>query len=266
MQRTLCPPSLLTWSQGRELVLPKEHGSWSLAFEPIVFGLIAAPSLAGGWFGLSVAAAFFARRPLRIATREHRADRRAAARQALAICAGVSIISLLVAVRSAGLGWLAWLAPSGLAGVFFLTSDLRNNGREASAEIAGAAAFAFLPAALAALSGRSAAIAIAMGLVMCARAVPTVICVRAGLRAAKTGVCHVAPAIVSAVVAVIVALLLALAHLAPWIAVAAMVVFALRATLLLVTPRPALRARTIGMIEAVLGVCFVVTVALAWTV
>jgi hypothetical protein len=73
MERTLSPTSLPTWSQGRELVLPKEHGSWSLAIEPVVFGLIAAPSVAGGWFGLAVLAAFFARRPVRIALRNPRA-------------------------------------------------------------------------------------------------------------------------------------------------------------------------------------------------
>lgn len=264
MERTLPSPSLLTWAQGRELILPKEHGSWSLALEPLLFGLLAAPSVAGGWFALAVVAAFFARRPLRISVREARAERRTAARQALVACIGVSAVAMLVAVRLAGLAWLGWLIPSALAGGVFLVFDLRSAGREQPAEIAGAAAFAWLPAALAALAGHSASASIALALVMCGRAVPTVLCVRAALRGMKTGAWHVAPAIVSSVMAALVTLLLWLAGHAPFLAVAAMIVFAFRAAWFLVAPRPAVRAKTIGMLEAALGVVFVLVVALHW--
>ena len=41
----------------RELVLPKEHGSWAFAFEPIALGLLIAPSPAGGWLALAMAVA-----------------------------------------------------------------------------------------------------------------------------------------------------------------------------------------------------------------
>ena len=57
---------------------------------------------------------------------------------------------------------------------------------------------------------------------------------------------------------------LAQTGLAPWTAVLALAVLAARAFALLVFPRPALRARTIGMIEAGLGAAFVLMVALSW--
>lgn len=264
MERTFPSPSLLTWSQGRELILPKEHGSWSLALEPLIFGLIAAPSVAGGWFALAVVAAFFARRPLRISVHEVRAERRVAARQVLAMCVGVSALAMLVAVRLAGIAWLAWLIPSALGGGWFIAFDLRSAGREQAAEVAGAAAFAWLPAALAALAGTSASTGISLALVMCGRAVPTVLCVRAALRGRKTGAWDIAPAMASAVFAIAVTLFLSLAGLAPWITVAAMILFAFRAAWLLVAPKPAVRAKTIGMLEAALGAVFVIAVALSW--
>jgi hypothetical protein len=71
-------------------------------------------------------------------------------------------------------------------------------------------------------------------------------------------------ALFAAVTALAIGVMLARAGLAPVTAVAALAVLSLRAIGLLVFPRPALRARTIGMIEAVLGVLFVLSVALTW--
>jgi hypothetical protein len=251
-------------AQWRELVLPKEHGSWSLALEPLIFGLIAAPSVAGGWLALAVTSGFFARRPLRIAWRDARAERRGEARIALATCVTAALVALSFAIAAAGVNWLTWLAPSAIAGALFVSFDLRNGGREELAELAGSAAFAFLPAAIAVLAGTRPESALALAVVMCGRAIPTVLCVRAALRAMKTGVRRPAPALVTAFVALVASLVLARNGLAPAAAVAALAVLALRATGLLVFPRPALRARTIGMIEAVLGLAFVLTAAVAW--
>lgn len=244
--------------------MPKEHGSWSLALEPLAFGLIAAPSAAGGWLALGVAAGFFARRPLRIAWRDSSQVRRGEARVALAGCALAGVMAVAIATALAGFGWMVWLVPAALAGALFLSFDLRNGGREEMAEIAGSTAFALLPAAIAVLAGAAPLSAIALALVMCGRAIPTVLCVRSTLRGAKTGVRRPVPALIAAVSALAVGLVLARSGLAPVTAVVALAVLALRAIALLVFPRPALRARTIGMIEAVLGVAFVLAVALAW--
>jgi hypothetical protein len=255
------PPSLAQW---RDMVLPKEHGSWSLALEPLAFGLLVAPSSGGGFLALAVAAAFFARRPLRIAWRDARAERRSDARSALAALALIAMAALVGAWLVAGAGWILWLVPSAIAGALFLSFDLRNGGREETAEIAGSAAFAFLPAAFAAIDGASPAAAIALGLVMAGRAVPTVLGVRSALRGAKTGIRRPAPALLAAFAALAVGGVLVRQGLAPVTAVAALGVLAARAVALLVFPRPALRPRTIGMAEAVIGVLFVVSVAIAW--
>lgn len=249
----------------RDVVWPKEHGSWSLAFEPLAFGLIAAPSLAGAALGVAVVAAFFARQPLRVAVRSADAARRGRARVALVICGGIAMGGTVIAAAAAGnLEWLVWLGPVAVGGAVFIGYDLRNAGREAVAEVTGAAAFAFVPAALAVLAGRPPLAASALAVVMIGRAVPTVLAVRAALRLAKNGASSPVPALVSAGLALAAGIGLAAAGAAPRVAAWALAVLALRVFALLVYPRPGLRARTIGLIEAMLGGAFVVLVAAAW--
>jgi hypothetical protein len=263
MVRTFALPSWPSRAEWRDLVLPKEHGSWSLALEPLAFGLLAAPSPAGAWFAVAVIAGFFARRPLRIAWRETRRERREHARVALAMCSVVAATAMLAAVSIAGVFWLRWLVPSAVAGAVFIRYDLRNASRDGAAEVIGAAAFALLPAAFAALAGAGPATALALAIVMCGRAVPTVLTVRGALRGARTGEVRPAPALVAALAALGAGVALAAAGLAPWITAATAAVFLLRATIIL-SPRVSLRARTIGMIEAALGVAFVLAVGIAW--
>ena len=139
----LATPSL--FARWRELVLPREHGSWSFALEPLALGLMVAPSAAGACLALTVPAAFFARRPLHLALDEARADRRSEARRALAACAAAATLFFLGTLALGGAAWLAWLLPVAAAGAVFLHFDLRGAGREEVAEVAGAAAFALVP-------------------------------------------------------------------------------------------------------------------------
>jgi len=253
-------PPRSTW---RELVVPREHGSWSLALEPLAFGLIISPSAAGGWLAVAVIAAFFARRPLRVAWNETRRGRRQDALVALCLCGLISLLAFAVSIAAGGAGVFAWLIPSLGAGAWFLSCDLRNGGREEAAEIAGAAAFALLPMAFAAVGGHAPMLAVAMGLLMCARAIPSVMGVRAVLRATKTGIQRPMPALATASVALVMTATLVRMELASTTALAAVAVLTLRTMALLVWPKPAMRARTIGMIEAALGVAFVVVVGIA---
>jgi hypothetical protein len=254
-----------TRDQWRDVALPREHGSWSLALEPLTLGLLAAPSAAGGWFALAVFAGFLARRPLRIAWREQPSSRRDAAASALLICALAALAAVSPAVAERGFGWLAWLVPSTLLGGFFVSRDVRNAGREEAAEIAGAAAFALLAAPMALLGGSTPATALALAVIMTGRAVPTVMTVRAALRSEKTGVRRDFPALFASSVAFAVACGLASFGRCPWSAALALGIVFLRAFALLAYPRPRLRARTIGMIEAALGLGFVILAGTTWT-
>jgi hypothetical protein len=106
--------------------------------------------------------------------------------------------------------------------------------------------------------------AVAVGLLALGRSVPSVAGVRAFLRAAKTGIRCDGPALAAAFLALVATAYLVARGLAPTFAVVALGIFALRTLLLLVVVRPAWRARTLGMIEAGLGLAFVAGLAIAW--
>lgn len=255
------PAARIGW---REVAWPREHGSWSLAFEPLVFGLMAAPSVGGAWLALAVVGAFFARRPLRIACQDLSPDRRSAARGVLALCGALILLAAWAVVQVGGTAWLVWLAPSAVAGSVFLVFDLRNAARTASAEVAGAVAFACLPGVFGVLAGCSPWEAGALAVVMCGRAVPTVLTVRAALRATKTGEGGAGPALACALVALVAGLFCAMAGWIGWVGPVGLAALAARSFGLLLFPRPVLRARTLGLIEAMVGLAFVVVVAAAW--
>lgn len=264
MENVISSTSSKALPRWRDLVMPKEHGSWSLALEPVALGLLAAPSLGGAALAVSVVAAFFARRPLRTGLLESQPEKRRAARGAAVGCGTIALVGWFGAIYSAGPGWWPWLVPTAIAGAFFLHFDLQLSGRDQSAEIAGATAFAWLPAVFAILAGWKAPAAAALGAVMLARAVPTVLTVRTWLRGRKTGVSRPFVPLVLVVAAVVGGAMLARAGLSPWPPVIFLALFAARSFVLLVSPRPAVRASTMGMIEAGLGILFVLATAVAW--
>jgi hypothetical protein len=245
------------------LVRPREHGSWSLALEPLALGLLVAPSGAGLTLAAATVAAFFARRPLRLWW-EGGADTGQAA-NALLGCSELALSAAALAVLLGGTAWLPWLLPPALLGGVFLFLDLRREGRSATAELAGAAAFAFLPAVLARLAGFAPAAALALGAVSLARHVPTVLYVRARVRAHKAAPVSPAPGVAAAGIACFGTAVLVRLGLAPTTALALTGLLLARAILLLGPAGAGLAARTIGIIEAALGLLFVVLLGVTWT-
>lgn len=256
----------------RSLVLPREHGSWSLALEPVALGLLVAPSHGGAWLALAVLAGFFTRRPLKLAATLPASDpRRAAAWRwtllfaviALAALGASAATKVPITQQSAFVAlWpLLLAAPLGAA---FLWFDLRGEMREAEAEIAGSAAFALVPATFATLAGWPAAPALALAALMLARSVPTVLTVRTFLRLAKGKASTALPALASAGVALLLVLALATRGLVPGTAVVLAALLAARTGWLLSPRTPAWSARRAGITEAVIGAVFVAALALAY--
>jgi len=236
------------------LILPKEHGSWSLAFEPVGLFLLVAPSIAGIALALAAGAGFFTRRPLKLALTLPSSDPRR--RPA---CIGAAVIALLAIgalTATAFLGSIRLLWPLLLAaplGGLFLWFDLRNAMRETEAELAGSAAFALLPAAGATLAGWPAPAALALAAVALARSVPTVLTVRSYLRRSKGQPFNTTSAVAAASVAWAGLALLALRGWIPPLAVAAGTVLWLRTAWLLSAFHPGWSARRVGILEAGLG-------------
>lgn len=257
----------------RSLVVPREHGSWSLALEPVALGLLVAPSLAGTFLAVAVVAGFFTRRPLKLAaTLPPTEPRRAAAFRWTLLFAAIALTALALSAFP-GIGgntpsadWHAlWplllAAPFGAA---FLWFDLRGEMREAEAELAGTAAFALVPATFATLAGWSAAPALALAALMLARSLPTVLTVRTYLRFAKNKPATALPALASALVAFAIAITLAARALAPITACALTGLLAARTAWMLSPFPPAWSAKRVGMTEAIVGLVYLAGLALAY--
>lgn len=246
------------------LVLPKEHGSWSLAFEPVALGLLTAPSKAGIPLAFAAGAGFFLRRPLRLLLQTRPDPRRPLA----AFCAGSLILlagfGLALAARLGGVAQLWPLIPAAFAGAIFVWFDARNENRAGAVEIAGATSFALLPAAFASLAGWRMESSLALAAVMLARSVPTVMLVRTLLRRAKGRTTTKAPVLLATMIATGILFWLAGLSLAPWMTVAMSFLLLARAIWCLSADRPRLTARQLGYMELILGVVVVLTAAVAW--
>ncbi len=247
-----------------KLLLPREHGSWSLALEPLVLGLLAAPSALGVALAAAALAGFFLRRPLKIVL-NRQADARRPLAGTMALILGLFALGALAAVVREGEMVRLWpLAPAALAALAFVWFDSRNEAREGAAELAGVVAFGVLPAACAALAGWGAAASAALAAVMLARSVPTVLVLRVYMRRRKG--CRTSPvsAFFATGAAVVLTGGLVWLRLAPWPAAMFTVLLAGRAVWLLGGHRRMLSPGTVGVAEMMLGWTMVLTVAALW--
>src|SRR5690606_8314064 len=62
--------------QWRAVALPAEHGGWSFWLEPILLGLLLAPTIAGLWLALASFGVFLSRQPFKIAWADRQRGRR----------------------------------------------------------------------------------------------------------------------------------------------------------------------------------------------
>jgi hypothetical protein len=243
----------------RPLALPAEHGGWSMLFEPIVLGLLVAPSLAGSLIGAAAVLAFLARHPLRLLVQDMRRRRRYARTMicewlALAY-AGAAAIALFAAVAMSGSRVLLPLMAGALLAVIQFALDLRQRGRSFVAEICGACATATTAAAIATASHRSWEVALPLALLAASLTLPAILFVRAVLRRERrttTMVLHGA--------AVIGATILWQRGLTPAVTIAVMAILLVRAAIGLQS-KTAPTAKIIGVREAIAGAAAVLIIA-----
>lgn len=191
----------------RSVALPAEHGGWAFLIEPMLLGLLLAPSWAGLALCFAAACAFLLHQPLKVVISDRRKGRvyartRLAQRFALAY-AGVGAAAFALAILSArGPFWLPVLASLPFAGIQ-LAAETRGGSRSLTAELTGAVALAGTAPAVLLAAGQPFAPALAAWLLLVLRAVSSIVYVRARLRQI-----HGKPAHIDAVVAVHIACVL----------------------------------------------------------
>jgi hypothetical protein len=164
-----------TW---RAVVVPSEHGGWGLTLEPALLGLLVAPSIAGGALAIAAFLAFLVRTPLKtllVDRRRHRLlerDRLAARVVVFELVALATTIAIAL-VRAGG----TWILPLLVALPLFLTElwyDARSRGRRLVPELCGAVGISAVVASIVLAGGASWSWAIALWLVLGARAAASV--------------------------------------------------------------------------------------------
>lgn len=248
----------------QSVALPAEHGSWSLVAEPILLGLLVAPTWAGGLLALAAFLAFLTHQPLKIVLNDRRRGRRYA-RTAVATRFAIGY-GVVAAAFGAAAVWLAGflpLLPFALALPFMLVFAAYDQrpGRHWQAELAAPTAFAAVAAGIPLAAGWALPAAMALWGVMVARSVPAVLYVRARLRLVKERDAQTGLAIVAHVVALgAVGVLVWLGWL-PATAVFALLILLVRAALGLSRLRRSVSTKTLGFIETGFGLLTAVLVA-----
>lgn len=254
-----------TKSRLRAVALPTEHGGWGFLLEPILLGLLVAPSWGAVALAVAATATFLARQPLKVVLTDQRRGletvRTGLARQvawgyALAAAAGGALALMLAGPR--------FLLPLGLAipfGLIFIYFDLTKPGRTLQAELAAPVALGAVAAAMGMMDGWALLPAVALWTLLTLRAVPSILYVRARLRLDRGRDAAVGGALAAHSVALVAAGGLAWLGLLPWSAAVAMTVLLLRAAVMLASFRPMVAVKTIGFMELGLGILVVVLVA-----
>lgn len=252
----------------RPIALPVEHGGWGFLLEPILLGLLVAPSMAGLWLGLAAVALFLLHQPLRIALKDRLKGRRYAR---TGWAEGFALGYGALAVLAFGLAlWAAsepFWPPLALAAPLVAVKvgyDALNRGREHLPEIAGALAPLAVSAGIALAGGWALPNALALWGILAARTMPAILYVRARLRLEKGESVQPTPAVLAHLGGLIALALLSLGDLSPWSGAAMLVVLLARALYGLSRWRRPAPAKVIGFQEIGYGLLNVAALALGF--
>ncbi len=249
----------------RSIALPAEHGSWGLVLEPIVLGLLVAPSWPGLAIGLGAFAVFLTRRPFKVLLAAG-ADARSSGRRVIAarFLAGYAVVAAACFLAAAGSGGLRpfvpLLATSPLV-LLFLAYDVRKQSRSWQPEVAGAVVFAAVTAAIARAGGWLLGPALALSAALALRAIPAVLYVRARIRLERGREAGAAGPVAAHVAAVLAVAWLCRAALLPWPAVLPFVMLLGRAAVGLSGLRQPVTTTRLGFTEMAYGALTVLCIA-----
>ena len=252
----------------KAVALPVEHGGWGFLVEPLVLGVFLAPSPAGLALAVAAFGAFLTRHPLKLALADRqrgaRYPRTAAAETFALAYSLVAVAALAIAIGAARAPfWLPLLlaVPFGLVQLAY---DVRHRSRELVPELAGAIALGATVSAVVLAGGWQLRLALALWLIMAARAAASVLYIRTRLRLDR----GLHPSLFSTWASHLCGLAavtgLAALGFAPWLAVLAFVALLTRAAHGLSGLRRQVRPQVVGFREMAFGALTVVLVALGY--
>lgn len=235
--------------------------------EPLLLGLLVAPSLSGVGIAMAAVFAFLARHPFKLAAGDWRSGRRtartAAAERIALLFAGGAASGLALAARAASSWWLPLVAAAPLA-VIQLAYDVRHKGRQLLPELLGGIALGSTAAAVVLAGGRGLPVAAALWSLAAAKAAAAILYVRARLRSDRDMSFSRGGVFSIHALGVLLASILAAESLAPWSAAAAFLLLLGRAIHGLSRFHRRVRPQLVGKMELAYGFAFVLFVALGY--
>ena len=247
----------------RSIALPTEHGGWGFTLEPIILGLLVAPSAAAWELSVAALGIFLARRPVKILStdlvRKRWLPRSRIALAFALLYGGLALAGAIGAFLTAdGPFWIPVLVAIPFA-LIALRADARSKNRALIPELSGSIAMGATVSAIALGSGWDLGPAFGLWLVLAARDVAAIVLVRAQIRRLKgrpTG----APKVYSVQVACTVVVAgAAIDGIVPWLAVVAIGLVGVVAVVSL--NRPPVEARVIGWTQMGVGLMVVLVTA-----
>lgn len=192
----------------RAVSVPSEHGGWGLTAEPVLLGLLVAPSISGALLGTGAMVAFLARTPFKVALVDHWRHRRLprtvlAERVAAGELAGVALLAAVIALRTGYAWWAPLVGALPLVAVQMLF-DMRSRGRRLVPELCGALGVSSVAAAIARAGGAGWLLSVGLWAVLAARSIAAIPFVRAQVLRSKGRVARTGPVAVAQAVALVV--------------------------------------------------------------
>jgi len=171
----------------RSIALPTEHGGWGFVSEPILLGLLVAPSFTGLLLATATMGVFLIRQPLKLYIKDRRSKRdnprMTVALRFITFYALITIFAgLLVFWRTSDWRFLLPILFSAPFAIIQFTYDARNQSRALIPEITGAVAISAAAPAIAMLGGWTLAPALGLWLILSVKAITSVLYVRSRLR------------------------------------------------------------------------------------
>lgn len=253
----------------RSVALPTEHGGWGFISEPILLGLLLAPSVCGCALSITAFAAFLLRQPLKLYLKDLRAGRvvprTLAARRFALIYGSIMLIAGLITLLTMPIPMI--LLPLILALPLLavqLWQDVRGKGRGLLAELIGAMAPGAIASSIVLIQGWDLFPALGLWLALAIKGVTAVLYVRARLRLERGKETAIGVAVAAHLIGLLILVTLSAINLLPWTAPFAMAILLVRAALGLSYLRKLRPAKIIGMQEMAYGIGFVVLMAFGY--
>jgi hypothetical protein len=248
----------------RTVALPAEHGGWGFLLEPLVLGLLVAPSWWGGLLSLTALSMFLIHQPLRTVIKDRmkrlRLPRTIWGERFLVGYGLLAVLTLVLVLLNAEPTFLIPLAIAHPLVLVQLYYDVRSESRELLPEICGGLALGAMAPAIALVDGWELGAALLLWIPLAARAVSSILYVRARLRLQKDKPYSPFPTWISHIFATLMISALSLLTDAPYLSITAFLILLARAVIGLKPDQPKVRVAVIGFQEMVFGLLTVVLV------